>query len=810
MKISLNWLKKYIDIPISVDVLIAQLPGIGFDIESVEKQADKYNNFVIGKVLERVKHPNADKLSLCKVDIGSEVLSVVCGAPNVDAGQTICFAKVGAIIPNGEFELKKAKIRGEVSEGMICSAKEMNLGEDHAGIMVLDDRIPIGHPFAEYIGADDVILDIAITPNRADLLSHFGSARDIYPTLPLPQGEGMKKIPHIRIPEIELTESKDKIENYIKVEIENPDGCYRYCGRLVRNVKVKESPEWLKKLLTSVGLRPINNVVDVSNFVMMECGQPLHTFDYDLIGGKKIIVKNAGNTKKFTTLDDKERELREGVLLICDAEKPVALAGIMGGQNSEIKDTTTNVFIESAYFDPVVTRRSSKFLGLQTDSSYRFERGIDMSKTDWACDRAAQMIAELGGGEVVSGLIDNYPHKLEKRMIELDVNYVSNVIGMKFEAKQIIDLLNKIEIECKEQSGDKLTFAIPFARYNDLERDVDLIEEVTRLYGYEKISGMEYDKLFYDIREFDNHEYEFVNDLRYYLAGRGFKEIVTNSFVNEPLAKLFNDNLIKVLNPSNVDMNVLRNNLYIGALETVRNNFNFKSDKLKLFEIGEIFEFTDDTKTLVPHVKERRSLALTLAGESDFHAVNQKSRYFDIFDLKGELKALLEKLNIDNYKLNYYNYKDFYDFRIDYFVKEVVFASIYSFSKKVLNNFDINKPVIIGEIFITELLKYSKNAKIYKEISKYPPVLRDLSVVVGKNVKVHELEDEITKEAGNLLKELNLYDVFEPGDDADKISYTFSLEYSSDEKTLTDEEINRIQDKVIKKLNKKLNAELRT
>lgn len=815
MKISLNWLKKYIDIPLSADELIAQLPGVGFDIESVEKQADKYNNFVIGKVLEKQKHPNADKLSLCKVDIGSEVLSVVCGAPNVDAGQTICFAKVGAIIPNGEFELKRAKIRGELSEGMICSAKEMNLGEDHSGIMVLDDRLPIGRPFAEYLGEDDVILDIAITPNRGDLLSHFGVARDI--------GAIINK--KIAIPPVDLNQSADSIDKYISVEIENPDACYRYCGRFVKNVKIMESPGWLKKYLTAVGLRPINNVVDISNFVMMECGQPLHTFDYDKLRTKlddkaleldlgkakrKIIIKNSGSLKKFTTLDGKERELRENVLLICDEKGPVALAGIMGGENSEIRDNTTNVFIESAYFDPVVTRLSSKFLGLQTDSSYRFERGVDMSKVDWACNRAAQLIAELGDGEIVSGLIDNYPHKLEQRKIVLDVNYVNKIIGLKYSANEIIELLGKIEIDCIEQKDDKLIFAIPFARYNDLERDIDLIEEIARLHGYEKISGSEYDKLFYDIRDFDNNEYNFVNDLRYYLAGRGFKEIVTNSLVHDSSAKLFNENIINVVNPSSVEMNVMRNNLFVGALETVRNNFNFKSNSLKLFEIGEIFEYSDDTKNLVPHVNERRSLAMILAGEYDYYAYNLKSRYFDIFDLKGELKALLDKLNIDNYKLNYYNYKDFYDFKLEYSFRENVFAAIYSFSKKILDKFDINKPVIIAEIFVHDLIKYSQKEKLYNEISKYPPVLRDLSLVAAKTVKVNEIEEEITKEAGKLLKELKLYDIFEPGDNPDKISYTFSLEYSSDEKTLTDEEINRIQDKVIKKLNKKLNTELRT
>jgi phenylalanyl-tRNA synthetase beta chain len=810
MKISLNWIKKYIDIELTTEELLKSLTNIGFDIESVENQADKYDKIVIGKVIEKKKHPNADKLSLCNVDIGSEVLSVVCGAPNVDAGQIICFAKVGAIIPNGGFELKKAKIRGEISEGMICSAKELNLGDDHSGIMVLEDKIPIGHPFAEYIGDNDVIIEIAITPNRGDLLSHFGVAREIGAILD-------KKISS---PEITLHETKDNVSDFISVEIKNPEVCYRYCGRLVRNIKLKESPEWLKKYLTAVGLRPINNVVDISNFVMLECGQPLHTFDYDNLTPasssgdnvkKKIIVRNAGNLEKFTTLDGKERKLGENILLICDDEKPVALAGIMGGENSEITENTKNVFIESAYFDPVVTRKSSKFLGLQTDSSYRFERGVDLSRVDWACDRSAQLISELGDGEIVSGLIDNYPKKLEVRIIPLNIKYVNKVIGIDFDFQRVTSLLEKIDVHFIEEKEGLFFFEVPFSRYEDLMRDIDIIEEIARLSGYENISGKEYDKLYFDSKEFDNPEFSFLNELRKFLVGRGFKEILTDSLVGEKNSADFNGNLISIINPSSQEMNVLRNNLFIGALKTVRNNFNFKSNSLKLFEIGEIFEFTEDKETLIPHVKEQKCLLITIAGDYDLKSFNQKSRYFDILDLKGELKALLEKLNIDNYKLNYYNYADYYEFKIDYVVANMVIASIYSFSKEILNQYDIEKPVLSCEIFVQNLINFSKSKTIYSEISKFPPVLRDLSLIVPRSVKISQLEEEMKKEGGKLLKKLDLYDIYELTDkESDSISYTFSLEFSSDEKTLTDDEINEIQERIIKNLNKKLNAELRT
>lgn len=801
MKVSLNWLKKYVAIDIPTDALIDRMASTGFDIESVENQADKYKNFVVGKVLEKKKHPNADKLSLCKVDIGSEILDVVCGAPNVDSGQLVCFAKVGAIIPNGGFELKKATIRGEKSEGMICSASELNLGEDHSGIMVLENRVPVGSPFSEYLGEDDVIIDISITPNRGDLLSHFGVAREIGGLL----GEKMN------VPEVKVDSSTEDISKYASVKIDNPGGCYRYCGRLVRNITVKDSPDWLKKHLISVGLRPINNVVDVSNFVMLESGQPLHTFDFDLLKGGKIIVKSAGNIKKFKTLDEKERDLRDDVLLICDGEKPVALAGIMGGANSEILDTTKNVFIESAYFDPILTRRSSKFLSLQTDSSYRFERGVDMSKVDWSCNRAAILISELAGGEIVGGIIDNYPNKIESRTIALDIKHAERIIGIQFQPNEVIELLEKIEINCLGEKDGNLLFQPPMARNEDLIRDIDLIEEIARLYGYEKISGNKTDKVHYRMNRFDDAEFEFMNTLRSYLVGRGFKEIISNSLVPEEEAAAFDQSFVRLLNPSSQEMNATRPNLFIGALEAVKNNFSFKSTSLKLFEFGHIFLPSRNPDTLVPGVNERKCLSMILAGDHEASYVNEKSRLFEIFDLKGEVKALLDKLNIDNDKLNYYNYGDYYDYRVEYLSGNRSLGSIYSFSSQILQRYGISKPVFCAELDISELQKLGSSVKMYSEISKFPPVLRDLSFVVPRNVRVGQIEDEIWKNAGNLLRDIDLYDIYEFKDDGqDKLSYTFALKFSSDEKTLTDAEINRIQDKIFNNLNKKLNAQMRT
>lgn len=804
MKVSLNWLKDYIAVNIPDDELIKGLFAIGFDIENIEKQSEKLKNFVIGKVIERVKHPNADKLSVCKVDVGTDkILNIVCGAPNVDAGQTVCVALAGAFIPNGEFEIKKSKIRGEFSEGMICSANELNISGDRSGIMVLEDRLPLGASFAEYLGNNDVLIEIGITPNRGDLLSHFGVAREI----------GFLVNQKIKFPEVRAGKTGGKIDEMIKVTIQNPEGCYRYCGKIVKNVKVQPSPEWMQKKLIAVGLRPINNIVDITNYVMLECGQPLHAFDYEVIAGKEIIVKNAKEGQKFTTLDSKERKLNGKVLLICDAEKPVALAGIMGGENSEIKENTKTVFIESAYFDPVITRKSSKYLGLQTDSSYRFERGVDIEITKWAAKRAAELMAEYGSGEVVDGLIDEYPKKLDKPVVTLEIDYLNKISGMKFTADDTSELLNKIELTALNKSDKSVTVEVPYFRLNDLQRDIDIIEEVVRLYGYDKIPANEYDDISLSPAVFDSAKWDFVNGLRAFLSGRGFKEIATNPLVNEKEVKIFEENYITLKNPSSSDMTVMRPNLYLGGLETVKNNFNFKNNSLKLYEIGNVVKYGDkeNKSSYIPGIDERKSLFLLMAGYYDAEGVNEGGRSFDLYDIKGEVQGLLEKLNIDNYKLNYYNYNGYFDFVIEYLLGKTVIARVFRFSGKCLKEFDIDKQVFGCDISVYALLNETKRKTVFREFSKYPPVLRDLSVTVDSNINAGEVEKEIKAGANNLLKNIRLYDIYKlTDDDKSRLSYTFSLEFSSDEKTLTDDEINDLQNKIVKNLNKKLNAELRT
>ncbi len=547
--------------------------------------------------------------------------------------------------------------------------------------MVLKEGTPIGSSFAEYLGHNDVIIDIGVTPNRGDLLSHIGVAREA----------GFLLKQKIKEPEIKSLSSFNgsDINNHITVEIQNAEGCSRYCGSLVKGITIKESPDWLKNYLTSVGLRPINNVVDITNYVMMECGQPLHAFDYDLIGSKKIIVKNSGSTKKFTTLDSKERELNENILLICDANGPVALAGIMGGANSEITDKTVNVFIESAYFDPVLTRKSSKYLGLQTDSSYRFERGVDIEKTQWACMRAADLIVSLGGGTIVNGIIDNYPSSKHQEEVSLRTSFLNKITGIEFSQSEAKNLLEGIGINCVKEEADSSVFRIPYFRSEDLLREIDLVEEVLRLYGYDKIT----DKIEIGSEEYSTKDFDFVNKVRQHFVGRGFKEIITNSLVSEVNEKVIGDNFLRLVNPSSNEMNVLRTNLFIGAIESVKHNFNFSVNSLKFVEVGTTFKINE-----TGGVSEEKCILLTLAGENDYYTFNQKVRNFDVLDIKGEMQMLLEKLHIDNYNINYYNYTGNVDFEIEYSIKNDVFAKIIKFSDSYLKSFDIERPVIVCEL----------------------------------------------------------------------------------------------------------------
>ena len=799
MKISLNWIKRYIpDLGISLyEDLWKNMVAIGLDIESIESEAEKYNNFIVAEVTETGKHPNADKLTLCKVNTGSEILNVVCGAPNVVPGQKVCFAKIGAVIPNGGFEIKKNKIRGELSEGMICAEDELGLSDDHSGIMVLKLDAKTGQPFADYIGCNDYMIEIGITPNRGDLFSHIGIAREIASIY-------NKKIV---LPEIKINESKERSDEYAKISIESKNFCKRFTGRVVKNVHIKESPDWLKKSLLAIGLRPINNIVDITNYIMMETGQPLHAFDYEKIRGKEIIVKTAKEGDKFITLDSKERILNNESLMVCDGEGYSAIAGIMGGESSEITESTKNVFIESAYFDSVCIRLNSKKLGLQTDASQRFERGVDIDNVPYASDRAAMLMEEVAGGEVLKDIIDVYPKKFEKLKIGIRAKRTSRIIGLDFSEEQITELLEKIEIKKTGIESDKIIFEIPEFRRNDLTREIDLIEEVARLYRYDNIDNQYNFTL--DVSshiDYNDKLIKLKKDAKEHFIGRGFNEIISYSQQDERKVKYFSDSYVKIENPNSIEMNVMRVNLLYGMLSTIKNNINNsgKGTPLKLFEIGKVFGENDGKFT------EENHLCIALCGKTDFHSFDAREKSFDYFDLKGELEMFLSKMNLESLGLFYYNSSENGGSKTDIILNSKVIGNIYILSDELLKLFDIDDNVYLAEIKIDEVLNLTGGSIKFSEISKFPSVKRDLALTVKKEIKFEEIKETIKSSGGAYLQSLSLFDIYSDEKlGADKKSMAFSLEFYSKEKTLTDEEINRQVQKIIKTLEKKLGITLR-
>ena len=575
MKVLLSWLKKYVDLEgISAEDISSKLTMAGLEVEDVYSEAEVYKGFIVGLVKTKQKHPNADKLSLCTVSDGENDYQVICGAPNVAENQKIVFAPIGTIIPKGQFKIEKAKIRGVESFGMICSEAELEISENHEGIMVLPDDTKVGAPITEALNLNDVVFEIGITPNRPDALSHIGVAREL----------AALYNKSINIPQIKLKEIKNSIKEFASIEIEDEINCPRYSSIVVRNVQIKESPQWLKDNLIKIGLRPINNVVDITNYVMYETGQPLHAFDLDLLAGNKIIVKSTVKESVFTSLDSKQRNLPIGTLMICDAEKPVAIAGVMGGENSEINLKTKNLLIESAYFNPSSIRRTARALGLSTDASYRFERGTDPNNTLYSAQRAAQLISEICNGEIASGNLDVYPKKISPLEIVLRVKTIERILGYKIDIQKIVEILTSLGINPKEQNTDQLKVTVPTFR-PDIEREIDLIEEIARIHGYDNIPTIS--KIAVTLHERID-ESEFADQIRNIANSLGFYEMINNPLISKKLAS-FCENPIQILNPQNIDMEYLRNSLLPGALSVISRNINSGEKDLCLFEIGNIF-----------------------------------------------------------------------------------------------------------------------------------------------------------------------------------------------------------------------------
>ena len=575
MKISLNWLNDYIDLKnIPLDDIVAKLTMSGLEVEEVINEKEKFNNFVVAEVKEKIKHPNADRLSVCTVTDGKEEYTVVCGAPNVQENQKVILAKTGAFIPKGNFKITKSKIRGIESNGMLCAEDELGLGENHDGILLLPESAKLGEDLADYLGLNDVIFEIAVTPNRADALSHIGVARDLAALYNLP----------LHLPSDDVSESFADASDLAGIEIIDSINCPRYSARILTGLTVSESPDWMKNRLMKIGLRPRNNIVDVTNYIMYETGQPLHAFDLDLLSGKKIIVKSSEEEQNFLTLDSKERKISKGTLLICDSEKPVAIAGVMGGENSEINSNTKNILIESAHFNSQSIRKTAKSLGLSTDASYRFERGVDPNKTVFAANRAAKLISELTGAKVAKNVIDVYPKKIISKEIKLRFKRVEKILGYSITEKDIKNILTKLGLSIVFESEKEIRLSVPTYRA-DLEREIDLIEEIARISGFDNIPTIQRIPISINKKSDDS---EFDDKIRSLAVSLGFYEMINNPLQNKHNAQLYG-NPINVINPQSKDLEYLRTSLIPGALKTVAYNFNAYEKNLRLFEIGNVF-----------------------------------------------------------------------------------------------------------------------------------------------------------------------------------------------------------------------------
>ncbi len=798
MKLSLNWLKNYVDLDgISTAEVVETLTTSGLEVDDVIDQKKIYENFVVGYVAEKDKHPNADKLSLCKVQVGGDEYPIVCGAPNIDAGQKIILAKVGAKIPSGDFTIAKTKIRGEVSLGMICSERELGISDNHDGILVLGDDVEVGLSLSEAFGFTDVIIDIDITPNRADAFSHVGVARDLAAVF---ERKLIK-------PKFEFEETNESVNDLAEIVIENNADCPRYIAKVVKNVTIKESPNWLKDKLTSIGLRPINNIVDVTNFILYELGQPLHAFDFDKLSGHKIVIRSAVKDEPFTTLDSKKRKLLETDLLICDSEKPVAIAGVMGGENSEVTNSTQNILIESAYFRPSSIRKTSKKLGLQTDASIRFERGCDPDLTLFAADRAAYLIAELGGGEIAAGSIDIYPNIINRKKVLLRYERIKKVLGFEVSSKKVKDILNSLELEVISESDESITCSIPLFRH-DIEREIDLIEEIVRIYGYDNIPSVS--KIGISVEQKVDHSL-FNDNVRDTLTGLGFYEIITNSLLNEKVANKYG-NPVGVMNPQSVEMSHIRPSLLPGVLSTISRNIKVKEKNLKIYEIGHAINKTNDEINEFSDFEEFEHLLLGITGSAENVEWHAKEREYDFYDLKGIVESFLHgavRLVKIRTKLN--NSADgIFEYSLTLNSGKIKIAEGGKVSKGALEDFDISQDVFLFDFNLDQLKKLVKKKPVFHELLKYPQIKKDCAFVIDKNIDFKTIEKIIYENGSKLLKNVKLFDIFESDSlGKDKKSLAFELIYFDESRTLTEDEVEIEFWKAIESVKQKVNAELR-
>jgi phenylalanyl-tRNA synthetase beta chain len=808
MKISYNWLKQFINIDWTPDKTSELLTNLGLEVEGIEAYASVkggLKGIVVGEVKTCKQHPNADRLKLTTVDVGDDqILKIVCGAPNVAAGQKVAVATIGTTLYTKEGEswkIKKGKIRGEESHGMLCAEDELGLGPNHDGIMVLDKDSVIGSPLADIFNIEnDVVFEIGLTPNRADAMSHYGTARDLKAGL---IQEGLN--PELMSPSV----SGFHVDNRtlkIDVAVESKDKAPRYCGITISGAKIEASPGWMQQRLKAIGLQPINNVVDITNYVMHSLGQPMHAFDADKISDQKIIVRNAKKDEKFTTLDGIERSLDVEDLMICDNNGPMCIAGILGGLNSGISNSTTNIFLESAYFDPVSIRKSAKRHGISTDASFRFERGIDPEKTKYVLKYAASLISEITGGEISSDPSDEYSKKIKDKQVFLSFENINKLIGQKIPKETVKEILSSLEIKVNNVTESGLGLTIPAYR-NDVEREVDVIEELLRVYGYNNISIN--DKLNSSISNASkNNGHKIENALANQLVSLGFYEIMTNSLTTQKYtalsASLNTNDSITLLNPLSNDLATLRRSMLFSGLETIAYNLNRQQESLKLFEFGKTYHLANEER------KENKHLSILMTGQkAPLHWRNQKEN-IDFFYTKGIVSALIEKMGVSKLKSSPATNAIFEEGQMLKLGKTTLVE--YGIVKNSISStFGIDQAVYFVDFKWDAIENFIKTTNVkFKPIPKFPEVKRDFALLIDEDISFEAIYKVAKQTDQKYLKEISLFDVYKGNNlPAGKKSYAISFTLQDSTKTLTDKEIETIMSKLQKQLEKKVGAELR-
>ncbi|MBP2832783.1 phenylalanine--tRNA ligase subunit beta [Aquimarina sp. U1-2] len=808
MKISYNWLKQFINLDWDAEKTGNLLTDLGLEIEGIESYRSVKGGLegvVVGQVVNCEKHPNADKLKITRVDLGAgEPVQIVCGAPNVAAGQKVPVATIGTVLydaDGAEWTIKKGKIRGEESHGMICAEDELGLGKSHDGIMVLDANIPVGTKASEIFDIEnDQVFEIGLTPNRADAMSHWGTARDLK--------AGLRQ-KDINVELITPSVSNFRVENRlnkIKVDVMNTDLAPRYCGVTISDIQVKESPTWLQHRLQSIGLTPKNNVVDITNYVLHELGQPLHAFDTHYIEGNQIEVKTLSSGIKFTTLDGIERELHEEDLMICDVEKPLCIAGVFGGVTSGVTERTTSIFLESAYFDPVTIRKTAKRHGLNTDASFRFERGIDPNITEYALKRAALLVQELAGGHISSEIIDLYPKKIEDFQVFLSFENTTKLIGEEIPKDTIKSILSSLDIKLNSVTESGLGLTIPAYR-NDVRREADVIEEILRIYGYNTIGfTQKLNASIANVDKFSDHHVQ--NTISNQLVGQGFHEMLANSLTSPEYGALSKqiqpENNVEMLNPLSNDLAVMRRSLLFSGLEAVSYNINRKRPNLKFFEFGKTYHHFNES-----HI-ENKHLSILITGNENAESWKNKQQPSDFFYLKGIVSSVLNRLGLEKLKTAPIK-NDLFSEGVSLSLGKAKLVDFGVVKKSVLTHFSISQDVFYADFNWDTVLQYAKyNTIKYRDIPKFPEVRRDFALLLDEHIKFEDIHSIAKQTEKQLLKAIHLFDVYQGKNlPKGKKSYAVSFTLQDEKKTLTDKQIDKVMNKLQHNFESKLGAELR-